>query len=294
MGICSQILSVVSRKPVFSYKAVLVSMLSIVALSFTVWGHHMFISGMSPYSAYGFSITTMAITVPSAILTFAWLATLWRGKIRFTAPALFGIGFVSLFVSGGVSGPFLAQPALDIPLHDTYFVTGHFHLIMGVASIFGIFAATYYWFPKMFGRKMNEGMARAHFLLTFAGTYAIFVPMHYLGLAGHPRRYSQLTEVGYLHDLISVQKFITIAAFITIGAQLIFLFNLFWSMFKGAKASDNPWEATTLEWITATPPPHDNFGGLTPVVCNGPYEYSVPGAPRDFVMQTDPKPATSS
>jgi cytochrome c oxidase subunit 1 len=294
MGICSQILSVVSRKPVFSYKAVLVSMLSIVALSFTVWGHHMFISGMSPYSAYGFSITTMAITVPSAILTFAWLATLWRGKIRFTAPALFGIGFVSLFVSGGVSGPFLAQPALDIPLHDTYFVTGHFHLIMGVASIFGIFAATYYWFPKMFGRKMSEGMARAHFLLTFAGTYAIFVPMHYLGLAGHPRRYSQLTEVGYLHDLISVQKFITIAAFITIGAQLIFLFNLFWSMFKGAKASDNPWEATTLEWITATPPPHDNFGGLTPVVCNGPYEYSVPGAPRDFVMQTDPKPATSS
>lgn len=293
MGICSQILSVVSRKPVFSYKAIMLAMVSIVAMSFTVWGHHMFISGMSPYSAYGFSITTMAITVPSAILTFAWLATLWRGKIRFTSPALFGIGFVSLFVSGGVSGPFLAQPALDIPLHDTYFVTGHFHLIMGVASIFGIFAATYYWFPKMFGRMLNENLARWHFWVSFAGTYAIFVPMHYLGLAGHPRRYSQLTEVGFLHDLIPLQKFITFAAFITIAGQLIFLVNLFWSMFRKKKASDNPWEATTLEWTTATPPPHDNFGGLTPVVLNGPYEYSVPGAPRDFVMQTDPKPATT-
>ena len=289
MGICSQVLSVASRKPAFSYKAILLSMLSIVTLSFTVWGHHMFISGMSPYSAYGFSITTMAITVPSAILTFCWLATLWRGKIQFTAPALFGIGFVSLFVSGGVTGPFLAQPALDIPLHDTYFVTGHFHLIMGVASIFGIFAATYYWLPKMFGRMFNEKLARLHFWVSFAGTYAIFMPMHYLGLAGHPRRYSQLTEVGFLHDLIPLQKFITFAAFITIAGQLIFLVNLFWSLKFGAKASDNPWEATTLEWTTATPPPHDNFGGHTPVVYNGPYEYSVPGAPRDYVMQTDPE-----
>jgi cytochrome c oxidase subunit I len=289
MGICSQVLSVVSRKPAFSYKAILLSLLSIVTLSFTVWGHHMFISGMSPYSAYAFSITTMAITVPSAILTFCWLATLWRGKIQFTSPALFAIGFVSLFVSGGVTGPFLAQPALDIPLHDTYFVTGHFHLIMGVASIFGIFAATYYWFPKMFGRMLNEKLARLHFWVSFAGTYAIFMPMHYLGLAGHPRRYSQLTEVGFLHDLIPLQKFITFAAFITIAGQLIFLVNLFWSLKFGAKASDNPWKATTLEWTTATPPPHDNFGGHTPVVYNGPYEYGVPSAPRDYVMQTDPE-----
>jgi len=159
---------------------------------------------------------------------------------------------------------------------------------MGVASIFGIFAATYYWFPKMFGRMMNEGLARWHFWFSFIGTYAIFMPMHYLGMAGHPRRYSQLTELNFLHDLMPLQKFITYAAFATIAGQFIFLFNFFWSMKFGKKASDNPWEATTLEWTTATPPPHDNFGGRTPVVYNGPYEYSVPGAPRDYIMQTDP------
>ena len=288
MGVCSHLLSVGARKPVFSYKTIVLAMLSIVVLGFGVWGHHMFVSGMSPYSGYAFSIPTMAITVPSAVLSFAWLATLWRGNIRFTTPSLFGIGFVSLFVAGGVSGPFLAQPALDIQLHDTYFVIGHFHLIMAVAAIFGIFAATYHWFPKMFGRRMSESLGRWHFFITLIGTYAIFVPMHYLGIAGHPRRYSQLTEVDYLRDLIPVQKFITFAAFVTIAGQLIFLFNLFWSMFRGKQASDNPWEATTLEWTTATPPPHDNFGGHTPVVHNGPYEYSVPGAPRDYVMQTDP------
>ncbi|MGA2359129.1 MAG: cbb3-type cytochrome c oxidase subunit I [Terriglobales bacterium] len=288
MGVCSHLLSVGARKPVFSYKTIVLAMLSIVVLGFGVWGHHMFVSGMSPYSGYAFSIPTMAITVPSAVLSFAWLATLWRGNIRFTTPSLFGIGFVSLFVAGGVSGPFLAQPALDIQLHDTYFVIGHFHLIMAVAAIFGIFAATYHWFPKMFGRRMSESLGRWHFFITLIGTYAIFVPMHYLGIAGHPRRYSQLTEVDYLRDLIPVQKFITYAAFVTIAGQLIFLFNLFWSMFRGKQASDNPWEATTLEWTTATPPPHDNFGGHTPVVHNGPYEYSVPGAPRDYVMQTDP------
>jgi len=293
MGVCSHLLSVASRKPVFSYRTIVLAMLSIVVLGFGVWGHHMFVSGMSPYSGYAFSIPTMAITVPSAVLTFAWLATLWRGNIRFTTPSLFGIGFVSLFVAGGVSGPFLAQPALDIQLHDTYFVIAHFHLIMAVAAIFGIFAATYHWFPKMFGRLMSESLGRWHFFVTLIGTYAIFVPMHYLGIAGHPRRYSQLTEVDFLHDLIPLQKFITYAAFVTIAGQLIFLFNLFWSMFRGKKASDNPWEATTLEWTTSTPPPHDNFGGRTPVVNNGPYEYSVPGAPRDYVMQSDPATAAT-
>ena len=293
MGVCSHLLSVASRKPVFSYKTIVLAMLSIVVLGFGVWGHHMFVSGMSPYSGYAFSVPTMAITVPSAVLTFAWLATLWRGNIRFTTPSLFGIGFVSLFVAGGVSGPFLAQPALDIQLHDTYFVIGHFHLIMAVAAIFGIFAATYHWFPKMFGRLMSESLGRWHFFITLIGTYAIFVPMHYLGIAGHPRRYSQLTEVDYLRDLIPVQKFITYAAFVTIAGQLIFLFNLLWSRFRGKKTSDNPWEATTLEWTTSTPPPHDNFGGRTPVVNNGPYEYSVPGAPRDYVMQSDPATAAA-
>ncbi len=293
MGVTSQLISTFSRKPIFGYKAMAYALMSIGLLGFMVWGHHMFMSGMSPYSAFAFSIMTMAIGVPSAIKTFNWLGTLWGGRIRLQTPMLFAIGFVSLFVSGGLSGPFLAQPVLDIPLHDTYFVVGHFHLIMGVAAIFGIFAATYYWFPKMFGRMMNERLGQIHFFITLAGTYAIFMPMHYLGLAGQTRRYSQFTEVAYQTKLIPLQTFMTYAAFVTIGVQLVFLFNLFWSMFKGPKASDNPWEATTLEWTTATPPPHDNFGGHTPVVYHGPYEYGVPGAAKDYIMQNDPATVTS-
>ncbi|HEY7098416.1 MAG TPA: cbb3-type cytochrome c oxidase subunit I [Terriglobales bacterium] len=293
MGVASQLLSTFSRKPIFGYKAMVYAIMAIGLLGFMVWGHHMFMSGMSPWSAFSFSLMTMAIGVPSAIKTFNWLGTIYKGRVRFQSPMLYAIGFVSLFVSGGLSGPFLAQPVLDIPLHDTYFVVGHFHLIMGVAAIFGMFAGTAYWFPKMFGRMMNETMTRIHFWITFIGTYAIFMPMHYLGLAGHPRRYSQLTELNYLKDLIPLQTFMTYAAFITIGIQLLFVFNLFWSMFKGPKASDNPWESTTLEWTTATPPPHDNFGGVTPVVHHGPYEYSVPGAPKDYIMQTDPATAAA-
>ena len=288
MGVTSQILSTFSRKPIFGYKAMVYAMLSIGFFGFMVWGHHMFMSGMSPYSAFAFSLLTMCIGVPSAIKTFNWLGTMWKGHIRFQTPMLYAIGFVSLFVSGGLSGPFLAQPVLDIQLHDTYFVVGHFHLIMGVAAIFGMFAATYYWVPKMFGRMMNETWGRIHFFITLLGTYAIFMPMHYLGIAGGTRRYSQYTEVAYLQKLMPLHGFMTYAAIITVAAQFIFVINLFWSMFKGPKASDNPWEATTLEWTTATPPPHDNFGGVTPVVHNGPYEYGVPGAARDFVMQTDP------
>jgi cytochrome c oxidase subunit 1 len=294
MGVASQLLSTFSRKPIFGYKAMVYAMLGIGFLGFMVWGHHMFMSGMNPWSAFAFSILTMCIGVPSAIKTFNWLGTIWRGKVRFYTPMLFAVGFVSLFVSGGLSGPFLAQPTLDIPLHDTAFVVGHFHLIMGVAAIFGIFAATYYWVPKMFGHMMNETLGKIHFWFTFIGTYAIFMPMHYLGMAGQPRRYSQFTEVAYLHHLIPLNKFITAAAIITVSAQVIFVINLFWSIFRGPKASDNPWEATTLEWTTATPPPHDNFGGHTPVVHHGPYEYGVPGAARDYVMQTDPAVSASA
>jgi cytochrome c oxidase subunit I len=288
MGVTSQILSTFSRKPIFGYKAMVYAMLSIGFFGFMVWGHHMFMSGMSPYSAFAFSLLTMCIGVPSAIKTFNWLGTMYKARIRFQTPMLYAIGFVSLFVSGGLSGPFLAQPVLDIQLHDTYFVVGHFHLIMGVAAIFGMFAATYYWVPKMFGRMMNETWGRVHFFITLIGTYAIFMPMHYLGIAGGTRRYSQYTEVAYLTKLMPIHQFMTYAAIITIAAQFIFVINLFWSIFKGPKASDNPWEATTLEWTTATPPPHDNFGGVTPVVYHGPYEYGVPGAPKDYVMQTDP------
>jgi len=293
MGVASQILSTFSRKPIFGYKAMVYALMAIGLLGFMVWGHHMFMSGMSPYTAFSFSLMTMAIGVPSAIKTFNWLGTLYGGRVRFQSPMLYAIGFVSLFVSGGLSGPFLAQPVLDIPLHDTAFVVGHFHLIMGVAAIFGMFAGTYYWFPKMFGRMMNETWARIHFVITLVGTYCIFMPMHYLGMAGQPRRYSQFTELAYLQHLLPLNRFITYAAIITVLAQFIFLFNLIHSMFWGAKASDNPWESTTLEWTTVTPPPHDNFGGHTPVVNHGPYEYSVPGAPRDYIMQTDPATVAS-
>ena len=293
MGVASQILSTFSRKPIFGYKAMVYALMAIGLLGFMVWGHHMFMSGMSPYTAFSFSLMTMAIGVPSAIKTFNWLGTIYGGRVRFQSPMLYAIGFVSLFVSGGLSGPFLAQPVLDIPLHDTAFVVGHFHLIMGVAAIFGMFAGTYYWFPKMFGRMMNETWARIHFVITLVGTYCIFMPMHYLGMAGQPRRYSQFTELAYLQHLLPLNRFITYAAIITVLAQFIFLFNLIHSMFWGAKASDNPWESTTLEWTTVTPPPHDNFGGHTPVVNHGPYEYNVPGAPRDYIMQTDPATVAS-
>ncbi len=293
MGVASQLLSTFSRKPIFGYKAMVYAIMAIGFFGFMVWGHHMFMSGMSPYTAFAFSVMTMAIGVPSAIKTFNWLGTIHGGRVRFQTPMLFAIGFVSLFVSGGLSGPFLAQPVLDIPLHDTAFVVGHFHLIMGVAAIFGMFAGTYYWFPKMFGRMMNETWGKVHFVITLIGTYSIFMPMHYLGMAGQPRRYSQFTEFAYLQHLMPLNRFMTYAAIVTIAAQFIFVINLFWSMMKGPKASDNPWESTTLEWTTATPPPHDNFGGHTPVVNHGPYEYNVPGAPRDYVMQTDPPTAAS-
>ncbi|MFQ5741299.1 MAG: cbb3-type cytochrome c oxidase subunit I [Acidobacteriota bacterium] len=289
MGVTSQILSVFSRKPIFGYRAMVYAMGAIGMLGFMVWGHHMFMSGMSPYSAIAFSLMTTAIAVPSAIKTFNWLGTLWGGRIRFETAMLFAIGFVSLFVSGGLSGLFLNQPAVDVQLHDTYFVVGHFHIIMGVASIFGIFAATYYWFPKMFARQLNSLLGKIHFWFTFIGVYAIFMPMHFLGMMGNPRRYPELTAFDFLHETAPLHLFISIAAFITIGAQFIFLFNLIWSFFRGKKAELNPWHATTLEWTVPSPPPHDNFAGELPVVHHGAYEYSVPGQSRDYVMQTAPE-----
>jgi cytochrome c oxidase subunit 1 len=242
-------------------------------------------SGMSPYSAFAFSLMTMAIGVPSAIKTFNWLGTLWGGKIQFTTAMLFALGFVSLFVTGGLSGLFLAQPSIDLYMHDTYFVVAHFHLIMGVAAIFGIFAASYFWFPKMFGRMLNEGMGKIHFWFTFAGVYAIFMPMHFLGLAGHPRRYADTTGVNYLAPLNEIHLFITIAALVTIAAQILFVINFFYSLKAGKKAGENPWNATTLEWAVASPPPFDNFGGQEPVVYRGAYEYGVPDAAEDYIPQ---------
>ena len=287
MGATSHILATFARKPVFGYRAMVFAIFAIGLLGFFVWGHHMFISGMSPYSAIAFSVLTLSIGVPSAVKTFNWLGTLWGGRIRFTCAMLFALGFVSLFVAGGISGLILGQSSLDLAMHDTYIVPAHFHLVMGVASIFGMFAALYFWFPKMFGRYMNETIGKFHFWVTFIGVYCIFVPMHVMGLVGMPRRYSQFTEYEFLHGLHPLVLFVSISAIITITVQLVFYFNVIWSIFKGAKAPDNAWDATTLEWNTASPPPHDNFAGILPTVYHGPYEFAVPGAPNDFVMQTD-------
>ncbi len=290
MGVTSHILSTFARKPVFAYKSMVLAMFAIGLISYLVWGHHMFISGMSPYSSMAFSITTMAVGVPSAIKTFNWLATLWGGSIRLKTPMLFSLGFVSFFVSGGVTGMLLAQPAVDVYLHDTYFVVAHFHIIMGVAAVFALFAAIHFWFPKMFGRMMSESLGKAHFWLTLPGVYAIFMPMHFLGISGGLRRYAQFTEFTFLRQLQPLHIFISIAAFITIAAQLIFVFNFFWSMRRGERAGANPWEATSLEWTVSSPPPHDNFGVVEPVVCRGAYEFSVPGGVNDYAMQTEPEP----
>ena len=218
--------------------------------------------------------------------TFNWLGTLWGSRIRFTTAMLFALGFVSLFVAGGITGLILGQSSLDLAMHDTYIVTAHFHLMMGVASIFGMFAALYFWFPKMFGRMMNEGIGRIHFWLTFIGVYAIFVPMHIMGIVGMPRRFPSSTEYGFLDSLIRSSVLVSGSDYHDRRATS-FSINVLWSIFKGRKRRDNPWEATTLEWTTATPPPHDNFAGVLPTVYHGPYEFAVPGAPNDYVMQTD-------
>jgi cytochrome c oxidase subunit 1 len=287
MGMTSHLLSVFSRKPVFGYRAMVWAIIAIGVLGFMVWGHHMFVSGMNPYAGFAFSTLTTAIAVPSAIKTFNWMGTLWRGSIRFTTPLLFSVGFVSLFITGGLTGPILAQPALDIYLHDTYFVVAHFHLIMAMAGMFALFAATHFWFPKMFGRMMSERLGRAHFWITFLGAYATFMPMHLLGIAGHPRRYSELSGVQYVAAMAPLQKFITAAAIFTIFGQALFLVNFFWSMFRGKTAGTNPWESTTLEWTLPSPAPAEGFGDVAPVVNCGPYEYSVPGEQKDFVMQNE-------
>ena len=288
MGVTSHLLAVFARKPVFGYRAMVYAILAIAILGFVVWGHHMFMSGMSPYSAFVFSVLTMCIGVPSAIKTFNWIGTLWGGKIRLTSPMLYSIGFVSLFVTGGLSGIFLGQPTVDLFFHDTYFVVAHFHLIMGVAAIFAMLAGLTFWLPKMSGKMMSEPLAKVHFWITFIGVYAIFGPMHYLGLLPHPRRYAEIGGVDYLaaNGAAELHYFITMAAMVTIAAQFLFLFNLIWTLWKGKRvASDNPWESTTLEWAIPSPPPHDNFEGKLPTVYRGAYEYSVPNAKRDYIMQ---------
>jgi len=290
LGFTSDIIATFCRKPIFGYKSMAGAMVAIAGLSFVVWGHHMFVSGMSPYLAMAFAVGTMLIAVPSAVKVFNWLATLWQSRIIFRTPMLWALGVVSLFISGGLSGVWLGQSAPDIQLHDTYFVVAHFHLIMAGAALFGVFGATAYWFPKMFGRMMNDTLGKLHFWFTFVAYYCVFFPMHYVGLAGHMRRIYDPYQYTFLKDLQPINQFITISAFVLGSSQLIFLFNLLWSMFRGEKAPANPWNANGLEWTTASPPGHGNWPGDIPEVYRWPYDYSVPGVDGDHVMQTDPAP----
>src|ERR1700730_14147171 len=292
IGIVSHILITNMRKQMLSQRVLIYCMGTLAVLSYMVYGHHMFVSGMNPFSSLAFSFPTLVITIPATIVVLIWIFSLYGSKLRINSASLFAFGFISMFVSGGVSGFFLAQPSIDIMLHATYFVVGHFHMVMGVAAMFGIFAGTYFWFPKMTGRMMNESLGRVHFWLSFAGAYCIFMPFHYLGMAGNIRRYSSFPD-DFLQPLIPIHKWITIAALITGAAQLIFLYNLIHSRFWGKPAPDNPWEATSLEWSTATPPPWDNFGGKHPVVYHDPYQYGVQSSVGDYVMQTSPEQVKS-
>ena len=287
MGMVSEILSVNSRKPIFGYMAMLGSLFAITILAFLVWAHHMFVTGLNPFLGSIFVLLTLLIAVPSAIKVFNWLTTLWRGNIRFTPATLFAIGFVSLFISGGLTGIFLGNSTIDIHLHDTMFVVAHFHIVMGVASMFGMFAGIYHWFPKMFGRYLNSTLGYIHFWVTMVGAYLIFWPMHYQGLAGIPRRYLDKKGWASFNGFPELDKMITIVSIIVFAVQLMFVFNFFYSIFKGRKVTNsNPWGANTLEWTTPLRPGHGNWEGEIPEVHRWAYDYAKDG--REFIPQTEP------
>ncbi|MFY0643062.1 MAG: cbb3-type cytochrome c oxidase subunit I [Bacteroidia bacterium] len=289
LGITSEVISVNARKPIFGYTAMVISLLGIAFLSFIVWGHHMFITGMNPLLGTAFLITTLIIAVPSAVKTFNYLATLWRGNIRFTNGMMFAIGLVSFFISGGLTGIFLGNATLDIQLHDTYFVVAHFHIVMGCAAIFGMMAGVYHWYPKMFGRLMNKPLGYIHFWLTFASAYLVFFPMHFMGLAGVPRRYYSFTLLPEYGVWFDVNVLMTLAAILGGLAQILFLYNFFNSIWNGKKAGPNPWKANTLEWSTPEERIHGNWPGEIPHVYRWAYDYSKPGAEEDFIMQHIPE-----
>ncbi|MDC9721209.1 MAG: cbb3-type cytochrome c oxidase subunit I [Urechidicola sp.] len=288
MGIVSEIMAVNSRKPIFGYRAMIGSIIAIAFLSTIVWGHHMFVTGMNPFLGSVFTFTTLLIAIPSAVKAFNWVTTLWKGNLQMNVGMLFSIGFVSTFVSGGLTGLILGDSALDINVHDTYFVVAHFHLVMGVSAILGMFAGVYHWFPKMFGRMMNKTLGYWHFWLTSIAAYGVFFPMHFIGLAGLPRRYYMNTAFPYFDDLSDINVVITMFAILGGLAQIIFLANFFFSIYKGKKASQNPWKATTLEWTTPVEHMHGNWPGEIPAVHRWAYDYSKPGADEDFIMQTVP------
>jgi len=288
LGISSEVIATNSRKPIFGYKAMVGSILAIGFLSFIVWGHHMFLTGMSPWLGGLFVITTLLIAIPSAVKAFNYITTLWKGNIRYTPAMLFSIGLVSTFVSGGLTGIILADSALDINVHDTYFVVAHFHIVMGMSAIFGMMAGVYHWFPKMFGKMMNTKLGYVHFWATFICGYGVFFPMHFVGLAGAPRRYYDYSAFEYLDWVMDLNPLISTFAIIGAIAQILFLYNFFYSVFRGQEAVENPWKSNTLEWTTPVEHIHGNWPGALPEVHRWAYDYSNPEHENDFVPQTVP------
>ena len=292
LGITSEIVSTNARKPIFGYRAMIGSIVAIGFLSFIVWGHHMFLSGMNPFLGGVFVFTTLLIAIPSAVKAFNYITTLWRGNIVYTPAMLFSVGLVSAFITGGLTGIILADSALDITVHDTYFVVAHFHIVMGVSAIFGMFAGIYHWFPKMYGRMMNNKLGYVHFWITFVCAYGVFFPMHFIGLSGTPRRYYEDSALPYLEATQHLDVVITIFALIGGAAQLIFFINFFYSVYRGPKASKNPWKSNTLEWTTPVEHIHGNWPGALPVVERWPYDYSKVDANGEYVSGDDFIPQT--
>ena len=293
LGLSSEIISTNSRKPIFGYRAMIGSILAIGFLSFIVWGHHMFVTGMNPFLGSVFVFTTLLIAIPSAVKVFNYLTTLWRGSVIFTPAMLFAVGLVSTFITGGVTGIILADSALDIAVHDTYFVVAHFHIVMGMSAVFGMFAGVYHWFPKMYGRMLNTRLGYAHFWVTLVGAYGVFFPMHFVGLAGAPRRYYDYSVYNEFDSttydmMLDLNVIITVFAIIAAFGQLIFLFNFFYSIFRGPIAVQNPWKSNTLEWTTPVEHVHGNWPGALPEVHRWPYDYSKPGAEEDYIPQIVP------
>ncbi len=295
-GIVSDLISVNARRHIFGYRMMVWAIVAIGGLSFVVWAHHMYVSGMNPYFGFFFATTTLIIAVPTALKVYNWVLTLWRGNIRLNVPMLFAIGFIFTFIHGGLTGIFLGNVSVSVPLSDTMFVVAHFHMVMAIAPIMVVMGAIYHWYPKMTGRMLNDSLGKFHFWVTFLGSYAIYLPMHYIGFLGVPRRYYAMGNTYFVPESVqTLNAAITIAALIVGVVQMVFLYNLVWSYFKGKPSGDNPWEATTLEWQTAdTPPQHGNFGKELPVVYRWAYDYSVPGAEKDFIPQNQPPGKTTA
>ena len=288
LGIASEVIATHSRKPIFGYKAMIISILAIAFLSTIVWGHHMFVTGMNPFLGSVFTFTTLLIAIPSAVKAFNYITTLWKGNIQFNPPMLFAIGFVSTFITGGLTGIILGDSALDINVHDTYFVVAHFHLVMGISALYGMLAGMYHWFPIMFGKMMNKNLGYVHFWITAISAYGVFFPMHFIGMAGLPRRYYTNSNFPLFDDLADTNQIITMFAIMGAAVQLVFLYNFIYSMYYGKKAPQNPWKSTTLEWTASQKHIHGNWQGKIPEVHRWPYDYSKPGYKEDFVPQHIP------